>query len=163
MHLPGPSYSQTDIYTSRIVPMGKSHGSHLNSRIESGDWGLHLISAKARLRRLSAAGQDWSRTINIHRPLCQFVVKNRSTFGASTHFCGVSISIMAAVRLKACRDANPSENEELGNTQDAPVRGLHWFSHIALWNWSTMVSGNCPWEKRLPQHPVQRACCRTLK
>lgn len=33
---------------------------------------------------------------------------------------------MAAVKLKACSDADPSENEELRNTQDAPVRGLRW-------------------------------------
>lgn len=34
-------------------------------------------------------------------------------FVASIHFCGVSISPMAAVKLKACSDADPSENEEL--------------------------------------------------
>lgn len=119
-------YSWMDPYISRIVPMGKSHGSHLNSHMvcrqrlttwnlskESGDWGLCLINAKARLLRHSGSGQDWSWTIKIHRPLCKFAEKSRSIFVASINFCGVNISTMAAVKLQTWCDVNYSEKRNL--------------------------------------------------
>lgn len=118
-----------------------------NSRIESDDWGLCLINAKAGLWRHSAAGQDWSQTIKIYRPLCHFAVKNRSIFVAFIHFCGVSISTMAAVKLQAWCDANHSENE-LGNTQDALVREVYSGSRTSLSGFDSPRSLETVTEKR---------------